>query len=150
MDMIYNTVEVLLVEDNPDDAELTVRALRRHQLGSRLVHVWDGVEALEFMFATGKYDSVLDAGCRPKLVLMDVNMPRLNGIEVLRAIRTDERTKSIPVVMLTSSKEDSDVRTCYKLGANSYVVKPVNYEIFNQTLHDLGSYWLHLNQPPVK
>lgn len=146
--MNHNTVEVLLVEDNPSDAELTIRELKKHHLANNLFHAIDGEEALAFIFATGKFEGERDITHPPKLVLLDIQMPKINGIQVLEKIKSDERTKNTPVVMLTSSKEDPDIQKCYKLGANSYIVKPVNFESFADAIKNLGFYWLLLNQPP--
>ncbi|HTF81407.1 MAG TPA: response regulator [Cytophagales bacterium] len=132
-------VDILLVEDSLDDADLTTRALKKHNLHNNLHHVEDGVEALEFIFAP-------DGLNMPKLILLDVKMPRLNGIEVLRKLKNDPRTRSIPVVMLTSSKEEPDIKECYAIGVNSYIVKPVEFESFMKAISDLGVYWLFLNQ----
>ena len=148
--MNHNSVDILLVEDNPDDAELTIRELKKHNLANNLFHVSDGEEALEFIFATGRYANTRDLDIAPKLILLDIQMPKVNGIEVLEKIKSGEFTKSIPVVMLTSSKEDPDIKKCYALGANSYIVKPVNFEGFAESIKNLGYYWLLLNQPPVK
>lgn len=137
-------IEVLLVEDNVDDAELTIRALRKNNLITHLHHVKDGAEALEYIFATGKYEGrTIDS--RPGIVLLDINMPKIGGMEVLKHIKGDERTKTIPVIMLTSSKENPDVQACYQLGANSYIVKPVGYDNFVTTIKELGLYWMLLN-----
>ena len=148
--MNHNSVDILLVEDNPDDAELTIRELKKHNLANNLFHVSDGEEALEFIFATGRYANTRDLDIAPKLILLDIQMPKVNGIEVLEKIKSNELIKSIPVVMLTSSKEDPDIKKCYALGANSYIVKPVNFEGFAESIKNLGYYWLLLNQPPVK
>ena len=145
--MDHNSIEVLLVEDNPDDAELTIRELVKNHLANHLFHVKDGAEALDFIFARGKYEGVRDIRYPPKIILLDIQMPRINGIEVLREIKLNELTKATPVIMLTSSKEDPDIQKCYKLGANSYIVKPVNFEGFTQAIKNLGFYWLLLNQP---
>lgn len=147
--MNHNSVEVLLVEDNLNDAELTIRQLKKHNLANNLFHVKDGEEALDFIFSTGKYADTRDILYPPRLVLLDIQMPKVNGIEVLRKIKSDENTKSIPVVMLSSSKEDPDIRNCYALGANSYIVKPVNFQGFAEAIKNLGFYWLLLNQPPI-
>lgn len=147
--MNQNSVDILLVEDNVDDAELAIRELKKHNMANNLVHVGDGEDALDFIFARGKYKDSRVIDQPPKLILMDIQMPKLNGIQVLEQIKTDERTKKIPVVMLTSSKEDPDIQKCYTLGANSYIVKPVNFEGFAQAVKHLGFYWLLLNQPPV-
>lgn len=142
-----NTVEVLLIEDNPDDAELTIRALKKKKLANNLVHLKDGAEALDFIFGRGAY-SDRDILTSPKVILLDLKMPKVNGIEVLQKIRADERTQKIPVVVLTSSKEDPDVDQCYKLGVNSYIVKPVDFDNFLEAVSNLGLYWLILNEPP--
>jgi two-component system response regulator len=147
--MNHNSVEILLVEDNPDDAELAIRELKKNNLANNLFHVKDGEEALEFIFATGKYAGHRDVGFPPKLILLDIQMPKVNGMEVLQQIKSDERTRITPVVMLTSSKEDPDIKNCYALGANSYIVKPVNFEGFAAAIKHLGFYWLLLNQPPI-
>jgi two-component system, response regulator len=144
-----NSVEVLLVEDNINDAELAIRELKKHNMANNLVHVKDGQEALEFIFGAGKFAATRNAAHTPKVILLDIQMPKVNGIEVLEKIKSDERTKSIPVVILTSSKEDPDIQRCYLLGANSYIVKPVNFEGFAQAIKNLGFYWLLLNQPPA-
>src|SRR5687768_10128305 len=120
-------VEILLVEDNESDAELTIRALRKRHLANRLVHLKDGAEALDFLFARGDYEN-RDMMKTPKVILLDLKMPKISGIEVLAKIREDERTKKIPVVVLTSSREDPDVERCYQLGVNSYIVKPVEFD----------------------
>ncbi|KAK6033606.1 response regulator receiver domain protein [Ostertagia ostertagi] len=146
--MNHNSIEVLLVEDNINDAELTLRELKKHHLANACYHAKDGEEALDFIFATGKFAGLRSIGAPPKLVLLDIQMPKINGIEVLEKIKGDERTKTTPVVMLTSSKEDPDIQKCYKLGANSYIVKPVNFESFTQAIKNIGFYWLLLNQDP--
>lgn len=146
--MNHNSVEILLVEDNPDDAEMTIRELKKHNMANNLIHVRDGEEALEFLFATGKFSGTRDVSYPPKVVLLDIQMPKVNGIEVLQKIKGDPRTKMTPVVILTSSKEDPDIQKCYGLGANSYIVKPVNFEGFTQAIKNLGFYWLLLNQAP--
>lgn len=144
-----DSVEVLLVEDNSTDAELTIRELKKHNMANNLVHLKDGEEALAFIFATGKYAGIKELHYLPRVILLDIQMPKVNGIEVLQAIKADPRTRSIPVVMLTSSKEDPDIRVCYDLGANSYIVKPVNFEGFAAAIKNLGFYWLLLNQLPA-
>jgi len=147
--MNTNSVELLLVEDNMDDAELTTRELKKHHFTNNVFHVRDGEEALDFIFATGKYESIRSIGAPPRLILLDIKMPKINGLEVLKKIKSDERTKSIPVVMLTSSKEDPDIKYSYQLGANSYIVKPVNFEGFAESIKNLGFYWLLLNERPL-
>ena len=140
-------VEIILVEDNPNDAELVIRALKGQNLANKLVHLKDGAEALEYIFATGSFaDRKVDD--TPKLILLDINMPKVNGIEVLRKIRGDERTTTIPVVILTSSHEERDIFETYKLRVNSYIVKPVEYDKFTSAVAEIGLYWLLLNQPP--
>ena len=144
-----NSVDVLLVEDNISDAELTIRELKKHNMANNLYHVKNGEEALDFIFATGKFAKERDVQYPPKVILLDIQMPKVNGIEVLQKIKTDPRTRSVPVVILTSSKENPDIQKCYDLGANSYIVKPVNFEGFAQAIKNLGFYWLLLNQPPT-
>jgi two-component system response regulator len=141
-------VDILLVEDNLNDAELAIRELNKHHMANNLVHVKDGEEALDFLFATGKFAGIRDVSYPPKVVLLDIQMPKVSGIEVLQKIKSDMRTKSTPVVILTSSKEDPDIQKCYDLGANSYIVKPVNFEGFAEAIRNLGFYWLLLNQRP--
>lgn len=138
-------VEILLVEDNESDAEMTIRALRKSNLANRLLHVPDGAAALDFIFCEGEYaDREMEH--KPKVILLDLKMPKVNGIEVLRRIKEDPRTRSIPVVMLTSSKEDPDIKNCYELGVNSYVVKPVEFDEFHRAVAELGLYWMIVNQ----
>ena len=144
-----NELEILLVEDNPTDAELTIRALKKHHLANHLIHVTDGQEALDFFFGTGPYEG-RDVMQQPKVVLLDLKLPKVGGIEVLRQLRADERTKLVPVVVLTSSHEDRDVIETYNLGANSYIVKPVEFENFSQAVSNMGMYWLLLNEPPIR
>ena len=142
-----NAIEILLVEDNPRDAELTIRALKKKHLANQLFHVQDGVAALDFLFARGAFaDRNVDDS--PKVILLDLKLPRVNGLEVLREIKSDERTCRIPVVIVTSSAEDPDIRTAYQLGANSYVIKPVQFEAFIEAMSKLGVYWLLVNHPP--
>ena len=142
-------LEILLVEDNPQDAELTIRALKKRNLANQLIHVKDGQAALDFIFGTGPCEG-RDVHAQPKVVLLDLKLPKIDGIEVLRRIRADERTKMLPVVVLTSSCEDRDVIETYQLGTNSYIVKPVDFENFSEAVSNLGLYWLVLNQPPVR
>lgn len=139
--------EVLLVEDSPRDAEMTQRALRKRNLANIIVHVKDGQEALDWLFAKGAYAG-RDVSNTPKVVLLDLKLPKVDGLEVLRAIRGDERTKLLPVVVMTSSQEDNDVVASYKLGVNSYIVKPVDFDNFSAAVAELGHYWLLLNQKP--
>jgi CheY-like chemotaxis protein len=145
--MDINEVEILLVEDNPNDAELTLRALKKNNLANRVMHAKDGAEALEFIFGTGAFAG-RSVEKTPKVIMLDLKLPKVNGIEVLERIKGDERTKNIPVVVLTSSREDSDLTRCYELGVNSYIVKPVEFENFVKAISDLGFYWLLLNQIP--
>lgn len=146
--MNSNAVDVLLVEDNINDAELAIRQLKKHHLANNLFHVEDGEAALDFLFGTGRFEGRRDIFFPPKVVLMDIQMPKLNGIDVLRKMKADERTHKIPVVILTSSNQDPDISTCYELGASSYIVKPVDFERFSVAIRDIGFYWLLLNQPP--
>lgn len=145
--MNQNEVEILLVEDNPNDVELTLRALKKHNLANKVYVVKDGAEALEFIFGTGAY-AERDINYNPKVILLDLKLPKVDGLEVLRRIKSDERTKVIPVVVLTSSKEERDLVESYRLGANSYITKPVDFDKFVESVSELGLYWLLLNQPP--
>ena len=140
-------VEILLVEDNPNDVELTMRALQKRNLASKVFVVKDGAEALEFIFATGAF-AARKIENRPKVVLLDLKLPKVDGIEVLRRIKSDERTKQTPVVMLTSSQEERDVLDTYNLGVNSYIVKPVDFSNFVHAVSELGVYWGLLNKLP--
>ena len=148
MNEAIKEVEILLVEDNPNDAELAIRALKKSNLANKLLWVKDGAEALDFIFATGDY-SHRDVVNGPKVILLDLRLPKVDGMEVLRRIKGDELTKSIPVVVLTSSKEDRDVIDSYKLGVNSFISKPVEFEEFAKTVSELGFYWLLVNIPPA-
>lgn len=142
-------VEILLVEDNPNDAELALRALKKNNLANNVAVVTDGEEALDFVFARGAYSHrKIENG--PKVILLDLKLPKVDGLEVLRAIKSDPVTRIIPVVVLTSSKEERDIVESYKLGVNSYIVKPVEFDKFVAAVKDLGLYWLLLNQPPTK
>lgn len=147
--MNHNEVDLLLAEDNANDAELAIRELRKHNLANNLFHVKDGEEALHFIFGTGRFEGLRSPQRPPKVILLDIQMPKVNGIEVLQKVRADERTKSVPVVMLTSSRQDPDIKKCYSIGANSYIVKPVNFEGFAEAIKNLGFYWLLLNEPPT-
>jgi len=145
--MKEDIVEILLVEDNPYDAELTIRALTEKNLANKIQWVKDGVEALDFVFCTGVYaNRKLEDG--PKLILLDLKLPKVNGIEVLQKIKSDEKAKIIPVIVLTSSKQEQDVVQSYKLGVNSYIVKPVEFEKFVKSVEGIGLYWLLLNKLP--
>ena len=148
--MNYNHVDILLVEDNPDDAELTIHELTKHNMANNLIHAQDGEEALEFIFATGKYAGQREVENAPRLILLDIKMPKVNGIEVLEKIKSDPRTQSTPVVILTSSQEDPDIKRCYDLGANSYIVKPVDFMDFTKAIMNIGFYWLLINKPLSK
>ena len=142
-----DVVEILLVEDSPEDLELALRALRNAKLTNRIQTARDGVEALEFIFCEGPHAGrKMENG--PKVILLDLKLPKVDGLEVLQRIKSDPRTSKIPVVMLTSSNEQSDVVKSYELGVNSYIVKPVNFERFAEAVQQLGMYWLLLNQPP--
>ncbi|MEI9948822.1 MAG: response regulator [Pseudomonadota bacterium] len=141
----HEIVQILLVEDNPEDLQLALRALAKAHLTNHIHVARDGAEALEFLFCEGPYaERKADRG--PKVVLLDLKLPKVDGLEVLKRIKGDERTKTIPVVMLTSSREQSDLVESYRLGVNSYIVKPVNFERFAQAVQDLGLYWVLLNQ----
>lgn len=140
-------VEILLVEDNHKDAEMTIRALRKVNLANKLVHVQNGEEALNFLFAHGEFEERKNAP-PPRVILLDIKMPKVDGIEVLRKIKNDPLTMMIPVIIMTSSKEEQDIITSYKLGVNSYVVKPVEFESFAKAVSGLGLYWLLTNQSP--
>jgi CheY-like chemotaxis protein len=139
---------ILLVEDNPDDRDLTLRALKRHLVANEIVTVPDGVEALDYLFAQGSYAG-RDMAAQPRLILLDLKLPKLSGLEVLSRIRADPRTRSLPVVVLTSSSEDRDIHESYERGANSYVRKPVVFGDFAEAVRELGLYWLLLNQPSI-
>jgi CheY-like chemotaxis protein len=144
---LTNAVEILIVEDTPQDLELALRALKKANLTNRMQIARDGAEALEFIFGEGAHAGrKLEDG--PKVILLDLKLPKVDGLEVLRRVKSDPRTKVIPVVVLTSSKEQNDVVESYKLGVNSYIVKPVNFERFAAAVQELGMYWLLLNQPP--
>ncbi len=139
-------IEILLVEDNLNDAELTLRALKKHNLANKLFHVKDGEEALDFIFGRGGYSFRTVENC-PKVIFLDLKLPKVDGLEVLRQIKADPRTKVIPVVILTSSQEERDIVESYKLGVNSYIVKPVDFESFVHAVSEVGLYWLLLNKP---
>jgi CheY-like chemotaxis protein len=145
--MDNENVEILLVEDNPNDVELELRAFKKHNLGNHIVVAKDGAEALDYLFGTGAYSN-RQGYIRPKVILLDLKLPKIHGLEVLRKIRSDERTKTIPVVVLTSSKEEKDVVESYKLGVNSYITKPIEFDKFVSVTSELGFYWLLLNKLP--
>lgn len=139
--------DIILIEDNPDDAELAIRALRKSNIVNTLLHLQNGEEALDYIFGEARYAG-RNVNDLPKVILLDLKMPKISGLEVLKKIKSDERTKIIPVVLLTSSKEDNDIEEGYKLGVNSYIVKPVEFEDFVKAVSNLGLYWLLINQPP--
>jgi two-component system response regulator len=143
--MNFREVDILLVEDNPRDVELTLRALKKHNLANKVQVVQDGAEALEFIFPTDLDEERLISNL--KVILLDLKLPKVSGLEVLQRIKSDPRTRAIPVVVLTSSHEDSDIQECYKLGVNSYVVKPVEFDKFAQAVAQMGFYWLLVNKP---
>jgi len=147
--MLHTEVEILLIEDNPEEAELTIRSLRKQNLANKLLHIDDGAEALDVIFSKGKYADN-KTPLHPKLILLDLKLPRVDGLEILRHIKADEQTKLIPVVVLTSSKEESDIIESYRLGVNSYIVKPVNFDSFTKSVSELGLYWVIHNQSPGK
>jgi two-component system response regulator len=139
--MVQNAIDIILVEDNPDDARLTIRALKKRNLANNLLHLWDGEEAINYL--TEHRQNNL-----PKLILLDLKMPKVDGIEVIRSLKEDAILKSIPIVVLTSSKENIDIKKSYELGANAYIVKPVDFENFIQAASEIGVFWLMLNEPP--
>jgi len=145
--MIKQDAEILLVEDNPNDAELTIRALEKHHLANKVHLVKDGAEALDFIFAEGEYsDRAMEN--RPKVILLDLKLPKIDGLEVLKKIKEDKSTKMIPVVVLTSSREEEDLVRSYSFGVNSYIVKPVDSDKFVKSVSELGFYWILLNKLP--
>ena len=146
--MMNHSIEIILVEDNPYDVEMTLMALKQHNLANNVHVLHDGAEALDFIFCTGQYAS-RDKSCCPKVILLDLKLPKIDGIEILRRIRTDERTRMTPVVVLTSSNEERDKIDAYKLGVNSYIVKPVDFDQFIKAVEEIGLYWLLLNKPPT-
>ena len=146
--MIDNFIEILLAEDDPNDVELTLHAFKKNNLTNRIHVVRDGAEALEFFFGSGTSVG-LDLNNAPKVILLDLKLPKVDGMEVLRRIKSDERTRSIPVVVLTSSREQRDIVESYRLGVNSYITKPVDFKKFSETVRQLGLYWLLLNQAPM-
>ena len=145
--MLEDVVEILLAEDNPNDVRLTLHALRRYNLTNNIHVVRDGAEALDFLFCTGAY-AHRSLTQSPKVVLLDLKLPLVNGLEVLQRVKEDPRTRTIPVVVLTSSREERDIVESYRLGVNSYITKPVDFEQFTEAVRSLGMYWVLLNQPP--
>jgi two-component system, response regulator len=145
--MEYSRTEILLVEDNPNDVKLTLRALKKRNLVNHIKVVTDGAEALDYIFAEDTFTERNIADF-PKVIFLDLKLPKVNGLEVLAKLKSDERTKHIPVVVLTSSAEDSDLKKCYELGVNSYIVKPVDFDRFVEAVSELGFYWLLLNKTP--
>jgi len=145
----YLKSDVLLVEDNPNDAELTIRALRKQGFANEIFHVEDGEQALDFLFCRGEF-SIRSSSQPVKVVLLDLKLPKVNGLEVLREVKANPATSRIPVVILTSSREDPDISTAYELGANSYVVKPVDFDDFVKAVQNTGLFWLLINEPPIK
>ena len=145
--MSTDSIEILLVEDNPNDEELTLYALKKNNITNHIQVVRDGAEALEYLFCTGTYTH-RQINDPPKVVLLDLKLPKVDGLEVLEKIKTDERTRTIPVVMLTSSQEERDIVESYQLGVNSYIVKPVDFEQFIEAVRQLGLYWMLLNKTP--
>ncbi|MDF3128272.1 response regulator [Kiritimatiellaeota bacterium B1221] len=141
-------VDILLIEDNPEDVELILRAFRRLNMASPIHHIKDGAEALDYIFCRGDY-AARNASSKPKVILLDLKLPKISGLEVLKMLKTDERTQDIPVVVVTSSREDPDIQAAYALGANSYVVKMVDFNSFIESMSNLGLYWVLVNQPPV-
>jgi CheY-like chemotaxis protein len=138
---------ILLVEDNPDDEALAIRALKRHHISNEIVVARDGVEALDYLFGTGQYTG-RDLSLKPTVVLLDLKLPRVDGLEVLRRLREDERTRLLPVVILTTSNEEQDMLDSYSFGCNSYIRKPVDFIEFSEAIRQLGMYWLLMNEPP--
>jgi two-component system response regulator len=145
--MLENVLDIILVEDNPDDVELTLDALKTHKLSNRVKVLRDGEEALDYFFGMGKYAG-RDVCDRPKVILLDLKLPKVDGLEVLRRIRSDERTKTLPVVVLTSSNEQKDRIESYQLGVNSYIVKPVEFDSFARAVAQIGFYWVLMNKVP--
>ncbi len=141
-----NAVEILLVEDNPRDAELTLRALKKNNLANNVMIAKDGAEALDFFFCRGKFKN-RSISSPPKVVLLDLKLPKVSGLEVLKTVKSDKRTSHIPIVIVTSSKQEPDMKEAYALGANSYVVKPVDFDQFINAMSSLGLYWLLVNEP---
>ena len=146
--MESSQIEILLVEDDIDDAEMTIHAMRKHNLANKLIHVTDGEEAMDFLLGRGTFTG-RDVSLTPRLILLDLKMPKMDGMEVLEMVKSNASTKKIPVVILTSSNEDPDVSRCYELGANGYIVKPVEFDSFIVAVSELGMYWMLLNHAPA-
>ncbi len=144
---ITQDVEILIVEDNPNDAEMALRALRKNNLANKVLVVGDGEEALDFIFAKGKF-AERQTNARPKIILLDLKLPKIDGLEVLKKLKSHPETQTIPVIVLTSSREETDMMKSYQFGANSYIVKPVDFDKFVEAVRELGLYWLLLNQQP--
>lgn len=144
--MISNKLQILLIEDSPDDAELTIRTLKKNNICNEIIHLHDGEQALEYIF-----NNLINANeaSHTKVILLDIKMPKVDGIQVLEKLKSDERTKKIPVVILTSSRESPDILRCYELGVNSYIVKPVGFEAFTKAIVELGYYWTAHNQTSI-
>lgn len=145
--MNNSNVDILLVEDNEYDAEMTLRALKKNKIANTILHLRDGASAIDFLFGTGEF-SERNSGILPKLIMLDLKMPKIGGIDVLKKIKSDESMRKIPVVVLTSSKENPDIQICYDLGANSYIVKPVEFNNFTNAVAQSGFYWMLINQSP--
>ncbi|HRG90402.1 MAG TPA: response regulator [Chitinophagales bacterium] len=141
-------IEILLVEDSIHDAEMTIRALRKSNISNKIIHLKDGALALDFLFGRKEYEN-RDTSNKPRIILLDLKMPKINGLEVLKAVKENELTKTIPVVVLTSSKEGPDIDRAYELGVNSYIVKPVDFDGFMKAIGEVGLYWMLINQPPT-
>ncbi len=147
MDNDYDQIEILLVEDNPEDAEMAMRAFKKHNLSNRVVLVTDGEEALDYVFSRGSHSGRVNRA-NPRMILLDLNLPKIDGLEVLKVLKGDPSTGVIPVVVLTSSREEKDMVESYRLGVNSYIVKPVDFDKFVESVRDIGYYWLVLNKLP--
>ena len=143
--MKYEKYDIVMVEDNPNDAELMIRALRSNKIVNSLIVLEDGEQALDYFFCDGQYAD-RESLVTPKVIFLDIKLPKVNGLEVLKQLKSDDRTRKIPTIILTSSKQDPDIETAYNLGVNSYVVKPVDFNIFKETINQLGSYWLGVNE----
>jgi len=145
--MENTAIEILLIEDNMNDAELTIRALHKNKIANHITHLKDGASALDFLFGKAEFEN-RNINNKPKIILLDLKMPKVDGLEVLQKIKENSLTKNIPVVMLTSSRENPDIEKAYSLGANSYIVKPVDFDSFSKAVSELGFYWMLLNQTP--